>query len=276
MTRMEDPNALEVVLLPLLDPDSALDFLRRAAADILREMEQEVTEAAQQQARELLRRIAKLRRHVQKATTLEELRALSDPKLLPQLVLEPDSDIWRRWPHPHWQKHLADLLDSIHHLQQALDAMDPKGLTYHQLREKLRLKEEELLNLGKQILLAWLDDQERRIREGLEHPQPLKWNIVTHLQIPLVVEGKVLDFIDAELTATVSTAHAYLSRTFYVVIIPRKTSLVEALRRINLIRHFTPPDTVLIVVAFDPLYVPVLKQHNAHVYIAEEAETTDG
>ncbi len=263
-------TTLESILLPLLDPNSALSFLRRAAPDVLKAMEEELSEAAQLQARELLQRINELRRRAQIATTLDDIRRLSDAKLLPQLILDPTSDVWLRWNHPRWRKQLAELLEGVRHLRQALDAMDPKGLTYHQLRDKLRAKERELLALQKKILLTWLDDQEQKVRQELEHPRSVHWNITTHLQIPLVVAAKVLDFIDAELTATVSTTHAYFSRTFYVVVIPRGTSLVEALRRINLIRHFTSPDIVLIVVVFDPAFAPVLKQHNAYVYIAKE------
>jgi len=100
MTDQQSQHAkfLEHVLVPLLDKERALTFLRKAAPGVIKTMEEEARETSMLETRRLHERIARLRRQVQQASSSEELMRLSDPVLAPSLVLDPRSDIWETWP----------------------------------------------------------------------------------------------------------------------------------------------------------------------------------
>ena len=266
-----DPRVLERLLLPLLDSEKALAFLRAAVPDILAEMENEIREASRRQVQQQLERVRRVRTRVRQAQNEDDLEHISDTHLLPRLFMDARSEVWESWNHPELREALRSAQEALKNTLQILEAVEPGTVQFHRLREKARGEEKALLETRKNVLLEWLRDEEQRIRRQMQQPQ-IAWDVSTRLQVPLVVDGQVLDFIDAEMTVTASTPHAFLTRAFAVVVLAKDTPLVLALRRINLIRHFIPPDTILIVVTFNPEYAPVLKQHNTHVYVAEEPQ----
>ncbi len=271
MTELQgDPRRLEAILLPLLDPQQALTFLRDAVPEILSEMEREIQEGSRVQVQHNLERIRSVRRRVHQAQNQDDLEHISDTHLLPSLFLDARSDVWDTWNRPKLRRDLQEAQTNLGKTRNLLDSIEPGTLQFHRTREQMKTQEKALFEIQRHVLLEWLQDEEQRIRAHARS-EPVQWNVETRLQIPLVVDRQVLDFIDAEMTVTATTSHAFLTRTFAVIVLDKETPLVAALRRINLIRHFIPSDTTLIVVTSTPNFASVLKQHNIHVYVMEES-----
>ncbi len=265
---------LEHVLLPLLDKEQALTFLRTAAPGVLQSMEGELLEASRSQSRHLLERVARLRKRVQQARSSEELAALSDPILSPSLVLDPHSPIWEEWPREDLRRELAKRQRAYEQAERVLEATRPGSLQYHQHREEATRQAKALLQTQQKVLGEWLHHQEQRFRAQTSEASQVTWDVDVQLQVPLVAGNRVVDFLDAQLTVTARTSRAFLVHAFGIVVLPPDTSLLSALRRLHVIQHFLPRDTDLIAVTVQPAFVQPLQQHKIYTYLAQPADSS--
>ncbi len=282
MTDQQPQHAkfLEHVLVPLLDKERALIFLRKAAPGVIKTMEEEARETSMLETRRLHERIARLRRQVQQASSSEELMRLSDPVLAPSLVLDPRSDIWETWPREDLRQQLLDAEQDYQHACRLLRHSAPGSLTYHRYRENVNRSAQSLLDVQRQVLNEWLTHLESSQPTTERESVTLTWDVDIRLQVPVVAEQQVIDFLDAEIVLSARTPRAFFTHTFAVVVLPPHTGLIPALRRVQVIQHFLPTDVDLIVVVEDPTLVQPLQQHRVYPLLwdeltAHEASSTE-
>ncbi len=266
MEKKPDVQLLERTILPLIDQDEALAFLRRAVPHVLKTMKDEVLEAAQTESQRRREQLDRLRQRIKQADNLIELENISDALFLPALLFDPNSSIWKEWDRSELQQQLAEQKDAIRRTRELIHHVKKGSLQYHQLNEQLHRQENELLELYKRIFLEWLAFEEKHLHIPQDE-SAITWQVQTRLQIPIVINDRLIDYADAELVLTASTRHAFLTRTFAVLVIPKDQGLIQALRRINLVRYFLPPEVDLIVLTEREDYIGVLRQHQVHVHL---------
>ncbi len=267
-----DIALLERTILPLIQEENALNFLRQAVPQVLKAMEEEVLEAARTENQRRREQLDRLRQRVKQVDNLIELENISDALFLPALLFDPNSSIWQEWDHPEFQHQLTEQKEAIRRTRDLLQHVPKGSLQYHQLHEQLRRQERDLLELYRRIFLEWLAYEERLLHIPPDE-SAIEWRIQTRLQIPIVVHDRLIDYADAELMVTASTRHAFITRTFAVMVIDKNQGLIQALRRINLVRYFLAPEVDLIVLTERADYADVLSQHQVHVHIINEATT---
>ncbi|GEM_PF-3416686 len=260
----QHPDFLERILVPLLDKEQALAFLRQAAPGVIATMEAEARETSQLETRRLQERIAQLRQKVQRATSSEDLMQLSDPVLAPSLVLDPSSDVWEEWPREDLRQRLQEAEQAYRQACRMLRSSSPGSLVYHRHRENVSRSAQSLLDVQREVLNEWLTHLESTHPSSTRAPLKLTWDVAVQLQVPVVAEQQVIDFLDAEITLSVRTPRAFFTRIFAVVVLPPQTGLIPALRRVQVIQHFLPSEEELIVVVGDPALLRPLRQHRVH------------
>ena len=270
MDQKKDAILLERTLLPLIEEEKALAFLREVAPNVLQAMKDEVLEAAHTENLRRREHLDRLRQRIKQAESLIELENISDALFLPALLFDPNSSIWKEWERPEYRQALSDQKEAIRRTRDLIQHVHKGSLQYHQLHEQLRRQESELLDLYKHIFLDWLAHEEKYLRVPPDE-NTITWQVQTRLQIPIVVNDRLIDYADAELVVTASTRHAFLTRTFAVLVVPKDQGLIQALRRINLVRYFLPPEVHLIVLTERPDYVNVLQQHQVYVHLTNGA-----
>lgn len=266
---------LERLLVPLLDKEQALAFLRRAAAPAIQEMETELQQAVRLMAQDLRRRLEELRARVAEARTTEDLLRLNDPVLAPRLVLDPDSDVWEHWPRADLREALIQAREGYERVARLARTARPGSLLAHQYEEEARSLNKHLVEVQRRILQEWLDYVERNRLQG-DDAWPPEWDVDVRLQVPLVVSERVVDFIDAEVTASARNPRAFVTRTFAVFVLAPHTALIPGLRRVQVAQHFLPPEEHIIVVVPDRTLIRPLQQHNVFVVPADEVAALAG
>ena len=269
-TQHTEVALLERVLVPLLDGKVALDFLWKAAPNVLQTMVDEVQSAATTQADRMLERIAKVRDQVERAHNLADLQRMSDTVLSPTLLMDPSSRLWEEWDRPDLRQKVMQATEAMRELETLLNRVSQGTLQYHKLYGQLRRLEGEFFNLMRDVFAQWLRDKEEDVLRQKRENSQITWHTQTRLQIPLIAGEKVIDYVDAEITVTAETPQAFLVHNFAIVLLPRDVSPIHALRRLHLIRHFLPQDTDIIVITQRADYLDILKQHNLYTYVLED------
>ncbi len=265
-----DEQLLERLLLPLLSEEAARDFLHRVAPELVSALEKEVLHAAAKENEHMARRIQRAREQVEQARGLKDLESATDPLVLPLKLLAPDSQLWDSWQREDLREALRQAIKNHEWAHSILASATPGSLTYIQARDRARDAERTLFEIEKEIALAWLKDKEAGLNEN--QPSQVEWHIETHLQIPIVVGDRPIDYLDAEIVVTVSTTQAFATQTFAVIVVPPDMGIIPALRRINVLRHFLPSETALVAITMRNAYISVLRQHNTYVYLVEDAD----
>lgn len=269
-TSPESAALLNRVLVPLMDPEEALSFLRRAAPAVVQTMEAEVVGAAREQITQTLARVASLRDTVRQAANEHALRLVTDVVLLPQALLDPDDPIWQQWGRGDLCQKLRHAQNAVVRTESLLQNTPTTDLQYHPLRERLQRDRRGLLEVEREILLSWLQQKEEELQHQYRGQAEVGWQVRTRLQVPVVTGNQVVDFVDAEVDVLATAPEAFVTRTFAVLVIPGTMGVVPALRRINTISHFLPPETILVVVTTTREHLPIFRQHNLYVYFLEE------
>ena len=267
-----DEHLLERLLLPLLEEEVALNFVREVAPNLVSALREDVLKASETEEERRLKRLERLRERVQNARSYDELTRLADPLLLPSKVFEPDSALWEKWQRPRLREELREALLEQQRAQELLDAAQPGTFTYPRVKKRGEKAHERLRDVAKDVALAWLHQQEEDLHQARERNSEVEWRAETRLQVPLVVGNRLVDYVDAEITLTLATPQAFITRTFAVAVIPPNMGIIPALRRINLLRHHLPTDVEMIVVVTDPHHLRALQQHGTYVYLAREKD----
>lgn len=265
-----DELLLERVLLPLTEEEKAIEFLRQVMPNLLAALRNDLLRASEAEQKRYLERVHEIAQRVKRAGTLDELHAVADPFALPSLLYDPQAPLWQSWGRADLHTELAQALQERDKARSLLKAAKPGTLTYPQLQKRVEEAEKHLFEVSRKIALAWLDKQADDVRKSTFQAETAEWRAETRLQIPLVVGDHIVDYLDAEITVTLVTPRAFITRTFAVVVISSSMGIIPALRRINLIRHYLPKDEQMIVVTTDPDHIRVLQQHEVYVYLARE------
>ena len=260
---------LDRVLVPLMNPDVALDFLRQAAPEIIHTLETEVLAAVESRVSKTVDRLRALRQAVTQAANESALYLGTDPVLLPEALLDPDDSIWEQWQQPDLREKLRRAQVAVATTEAQLQAATPKTMRHGQLTERLHRERSALLEVQREVMLAWLQEQEDALGRKYADRLEIAWRVQTRLQVPVVTGNQVVDFVDAEMNLMASAPEAFVTRTFAVVVVPEAVALVSALRRINTVAYFLPPETAMVAVTLDERHVPVLKQHDIYAYLPE-------
>ncbi len=265
-----DERLLERVLLPLTEEEKAIEFLRQVMPNLLAALRNDLLRASEAEQERYLERVQELAQRVKRAGTLNELHAVADPFALPSLLYDPQAPLWQSWDRTDLHAELSQAVQEREKARSLLKAAKPGTLTYPQLQKRVEEAERHLFEVSRKIALAWLEKQADDIRKSTVQAEAAEWRAETRLQVPLVVSDRIVDYLDAEITVTLVTPRAFITRTFAVVVISPSLGIIPALRRINLIRHYLPKDEHTIVVTTDPHHVRVLQQHEVYVYLARE------